>query len=300
MQKLQRQMAALDAKLDIIAKVTSYGNGEYEVEFAKETTSEGEDDGGVPYQGKPRRGDWPPGSDTPGSGRKPPKGTRANDYVSDDESNEHGGEMTPELASEVLQPYADHSVPPEEDNPKTESDELYSRLEDEDEEAEDEQVGKAVDALALRLAKRFPRASVAAIANTVDGALDGASSSRSRFGREREYAKRAAVAQRQPIRKGHTDSDLFERMQKRFPRVVGGAYLINEMVSVPCRHGGNAFERSSWHAAALHLRSDSRNTVPTSNATQKASLPTRAKAAVVVAARICRQQPVSVTSLSMR
>lgn len=40
-------------------------------------------------------------------------------------------EMTPELASEVLQPYADHSVAPEEVNPQNESDVLWSRLGDE-------------------------------------------------------------------------------------------------------------------------------------------------------------------------
>lgn len=40
-------------------------------------------------------------------------------------------EMTPERASEILQPYADPSITPEEDNPKTESDILWTRLGDE-------------------------------------------------------------------------------------------------------------------------------------------------------------------------
>jgi hypothetical protein len=212
-EKFANTLASIDRKLDLFLKATE---DEYEVyprgqEFEKAP---------VPYQGKPHHGDWPPGSDTPGPGKRPPKGTRANDYVSDDESDEHGGEMTPERASQVLRPYADHSVTPEEDEPQTEADELYSRLED-----EDEQVGKAVDALALRLAKRFPRASVAAIANTVEGALDGASSSRSGFGREREYAKRAA-AQQQPIRKAYSDDSLFDRLQKSFPRVDVERHLM--------------------------------------------------------------------------
>jgi hypothetical protein len=37
-------------------------------------------------------------------------------------------EMTPERASEILQPYADHSKPPEEENPKDEADALWTRL----------------------------------------------------------------------------------------------------------------------------------------------------------------------------
>jgi hypothetical protein len=40
-------------------------------------------------------------------------------------------EMTPERASEILQPYADYSVLPEEEQPEKESDTLWSRLGDE-------------------------------------------------------------------------------------------------------------------------------------------------------------------------
>jgi hypothetical protein len=192
---LQKQMRAIDSKLDAILKAgptdlrgveraTPYQvdqNGEgpefekepedYEDEYEVDEEDEDEvDKGGVPYQGKPRRGDWPPGSDDPAPGDGPPDGTRGDDYVSGDESHERKRpQMTPERASQVLQPYADGGE------------------EDEDEEELEEGVHKLAD----RLAKMHPRATNGALQKTLEGALHARASFNPRFGREREYIKRA-------------------------------------------------------------------------------------------------------------
>jgi hypothetical protein len=218
-QKLARQMAALDAKLDAILKAqpTEYEFDANEVEKA-----------GVSYQGKPHRGDWPPGSDTPGPGNRPPKGTRADDYVSDDESDDHGGAMTPERASQILQPYADHSVTPEEDDPQTESDELYARLGDDEDEKDEvlSRVAAKADSLMKRDPRMSPRRAQMMAAGRVVSEYEAEASSFAKrvgedyanrlFGREREYAKRADAAARQSIRKGYSDRDLFKRLANRF------------------------------------------------------------------------------------
>jgi hypothetical protein len=243
-QKLQRQMAVLDAKLSAILKA---GPDEYEVypkgqgEFQKPEDYEDEDEDEIEKERVYRpgrtaaehRGDWPPGSGTPGPGARPPKGTRADGHVSGDE---RGGEMTPERASQVLQPYADHSIAPEEDDPNTESDALWSRLEDEedmDEEEMDEEMRSRIAAKADSLMKRDPRMSptrahMMAIERVASEAVAEADTfakrngeqpmARPLFGRELEYQKRAdAAAQAKAhVRKGYSDAELFERLEKRF------------------------------------------------------------------------------------
>jgi hypothetical protein len=209
-ENLAKQMAALDRKFDLLfvkgkqrerdmlnrTPTRTKTGDEMEVwpegegpEFEKEPdedeapTSEGEDDGGVPYQGKPRRGDWPPGSDTPGP----------------------GGEMTPERASQVLQPYA-RDDGEEDEAAKAEDDEL-------------EELEARTHKFAQRLAKRFPRASNASLEKAMEGALHSSHASFDpTFGREREYAKRhdAAAIQHGKLSKGYTDRELIERLAKRF------------------------------------------------------------------------------------
>jgi hypothetical protein len=68
-----------------------------ESEFEKEPTSEGEDNGGVPYRGKPRRGDWPPHSDDPGSGVDHDEDTRTDGFTSGDEDEELRAAMVQNL-----------------------------------------------------------------------------------------------------------------------------------------------------------------------------------------------------------
>jgi hypothetical protein len=216
---LQKQMRDCNAKLNRILKagptdlrgqerarpyqVDQNGEGpEFEKEpedFAEEEYEE-EDDGDevekerVHRPGRTaaqHRGDWPPGSADPETGAAPPKGTRVDNYVFDDESNE----MDAERASEVLQPYA------------------HGGEEDEDE----EEVQRAVGKLADRLAKRFPRASNASIEKMVEGALHSSRVAYDpRFGREREYAKRATARDQSNVRKGYSDEVLLDRLQKRF------------------------------------------------------------------------------------
>jgi hypothetical protein len=217
--KLQRQMEILDAKLSAILKAGR--DGEYEVypegaEFEKEPEEDDDDDdeptsqndgkGGVPYEGKPRRGDWYPGSGTPGPGK-----------------------MTPERASQVLQRYADHSNDTEEDDPNNESDELYARLEDEEvEKEEEEDLQEATHKFAQRLAKRFPRASNASLEKTLEGALHSSHAGFDpAFGREREMMKRAQAAAMQEHRRhnGYTESELAARLHNRFGKAAADRYL---------------------------------------------------------------------------
>jgi hypothetical protein len=136
--------------------------------------------------------------------------------------------MTPERASQVLQPYADHSIEPEEDDPNTESDALWSRLEDEEEE-----VRSRIAAKAHSLMKLDPRMSpvrghmMAAerVANEAEAEADTFAKrngeqpmARPLFGRELEYQKRAdAAAQAKAhVRKGYSDDELLERLAKKF------------------------------------------------------------------------------------
>jgi hypothetical protein len=140
-------------------------------------------------------GDWPMGSDDdPAPGKGPPKNTRADGYVS-------GDEMTPERASEILQPYA----------------------QDEEDDDEDEQLQKVqagADALAARLAKRFPRATNGAIEKAVEGAVHSTHASFDPvMGREREYMKRV-VEKAAPMYKTYTDGDLVDRLEKRFRKAA--------------------------------------------------------------------------------
>jgi hypothetical protein len=205
-EKLQRGMEELNTKLDLY--------------FLKERVHR---PGRTAAQ---HEGDWPPHSDEdPAPGNHPRNNTRTDDYVSGDESNE----MTPERASRVLQPYADHSEEPEEDEPRTESDELFNRLGDEedeeDEETEEEVVEREekVAAKAHDLMKRDPRMSreraiSMALQRVAHGDVRVVREMRKmglpNFGTEREYAKRAAAAE--PVYKTYTDKDLENRLEKRF------------------------------------------------------------------------------------
>jgi hypothetical protein len=213
-EKLQRDMATLNHRLDAVLEAT----------FEKERVHR---PGRTAAQ---HRGDWPPHSDEdPAPGKHPGNNTRVDDYVSGDEASKPGSnEMTPERASQVLQPYADHSEEPEEDNPQTESDELFARLgeEDEGDEETDEEVVEREEKIAAKahdLMKRDPRmsperATAMALQRVAHGDVRVAREMRKMglptFGREREYAKRAAEAE--PQYTTYTDNDLENRLEKRF------------------------------------------------------------------------------------
>jgi hypothetical protein len=217
--KLFGDLDTLNRKMDAILKATArrdlrdneranpYYVDQDEAEFEKEPEYEEEDyDEEDEYEvGKGRvhrpgrtaaqhEGDWPPGSDEdPAPGRHPQDGTCVDDYVS-------GDEMTPQRASAVLQPYAQHG------------EEEY----DEEDEEDDAEVDEAVHKFADRLIKRFPRASNAVLAKTLAEAVDSTYVARhENFGREREYAKRAA-AKAAPMYKEYTDEELEDRLEKRF------------------------------------------------------------------------------------
>jgi hypothetical protein len=202
-EKLRREVAALNDKLDAVLKATAR-NGRTDLRDEQRTApyrDEYQDEGeefGEEFEKEPidtmhgdrkrtaadHEGDWP-GAGTEGAARQRRSNTRADGFVSGDESH---GEMTPERASEILQPYAQDG-------------------EDEDEEAKIDEM----EDVAKRFAERFPRANPDLVTKAAYHAVADA---RPEMGRERELMKRHLASQ--PVHKRYTDDDLLHRLEKRF------------------------------------------------------------------------------------